>query len=55
MSAEHAGTRKWKAKHSKGVDVKVASFMLEIAVYTIFHHSLVPTPFYLGFHILELI
>ncbi|XP_029166256.1 protein transport protein Sec31A isoform X2 [Nylanderia fulva] len=24
MSAEHAGTRKWKAKHSKGVDVKVA-------------------------------
>lgn len=26
MSAEHSGTKKWKAKHSKGVDVKVVGF-----------------------------
>lgn len=37
MSAEHSGTRKWKAKHSKGVDVKVVCFThVENAISTMF-------------------
>lgn len=29
MSAEHAGTRKWKAKYSKNVNTKVDNYQIE--------------------------
>lgn len=37
MSAEHSGTRKWKAKHSEDVDVKVVGIMSRKTIFTIFH------------------
>lgn len=41
MSAEHAGTRKWKAKHSKGV--KVADFTLKMLYSTIYYNCRIIT------------